>query len=166
MKPVELFKSLYRETEDHHDYKQAENRIATCGDREDKDLCLRTIYDMVENLETCPDRHCPRCDNDIKTLYKCIKHLDPNGRIEREEETPIKMQSYADFEASLSPEVRANAKAECDAIMAPFEGQEPLLCGPEGRAAAEGPEALAAYYKEGGTHLRKVPLWDWEEQHE
>lgn len=129
-------------------------------------MYLKSLLDMVDNIQRCPDRHCLRCNQDIQTIYKCIRHLDVNGEIKSEQEkedNSFKMQSYAEFEASLTPEERAKAKAEYDQIMAPFAGQEPLLCGPEGRAATEGPEALTAYYKEGETYMRKVAICDFDE---
>ena len=73
------------------------------------------------------------------------------------------MQSYEEFYKTLSDEVKQRAKKLLDEICPWLNDSPPIYVGPEGRAMAEGPEALKKYYKEGEKYQREVDLDELED---
>lgn len=76
----------------------------------------------------------------------------------------LKMQTYEEFEASLSPEVKERCKKAFEGfkqemLSKGIDMSKPLLCGPEARAWANGTQDQ--YYKDNEKYLRKVNLKDF-----
>jgi len=72
-------------------------------------------------------------------------------------------KDISELEKKMTPEQKKKAKEMYDKYYGiPYGNKEPILCGPEGRAQAKGPEALKAYYADGEKYLVEVDLEDWD----
>ena len=74
----------------------------------------------------------------------------------------MKLLSYEEFEKTLTDEQKKRSRKLFLKFFGEYLDKKPILCGPEGRAAAKGPEALAEYYKDGEKYMKKVSLDDWD----
>ena len=75
----------------------------------------------------------------------------------------LEIKHISELEKMMSPEAKKRAKEMYDKFYGiPFGHLEPVYCGPEGRAQAEGPDALKAYYEDGEKYLRLVDVNDFD----
>ena len=76
----------------------------------------------------------------------------------------IKFYNIEDLEKMMTDEQKKEARDLYEKYYGEFKDVEPIYCGPEARAMAEGPEALRAYYKDCEKYLREVDLDTWNEE--
>jgi len=69
------------------------------------------------------------------------------------------MRSYKEFKESLTKEQKRKSQEMYDKAMKGLEGP-PILCGPEGRAQANG--TLKEYYKKCAKYVKKINLKYWD----
>jgi len=70
------------------------------------------------------------------------------------------IKHISELEKLMTPEQKKKAKEMYDKYYGiPYGDKKPILCGPEGRAQANG--TLDEYYKDGEKYLKEVDLKDF-----
>lgn len=72
------------------------------------------------------------------------------------EDLGFKVMTIQEFNASLTEEIKERSKAKLDEILGDLRHSSPILCGPEGRAAAAG--KLDEYYADCEKYNKLVDI--------
>jgi hypothetical protein len=75
----------------------------------------------------------------------------------------MKIKHISELEKMMTPEAKKISAELFKKYYTDLFGDcEPILCGPEGRAAAKGPEALKKYYEECEDYNKPIDMDDWD----